>query len=374
MQAGVEWGSGFAAVWEAWSPRAAGIGEFAFFKLVNDYLSAKIDEFGLELMGRFMTWATGIALTLVTLWILIAGYRIVTGQSREPMIALVTSMTRIAVIVGVATTMSVFGGDLHRTFTNDLDREVHGIFTGNSSRSSADAIDENLAYMQVALSAIDAVQIVDGDQQTYDEKARALMFAGFGTASPPMTAGAMLLLYKFTLALFVGLGPLFILCLIFDQTKDLFRKWLMYGLGTLFSMAMLSAVTAIALELASRVAVALWMAKAINGILGTDVEGLTTQAMQQGGIGLLLTVLIITVPPAAAMFFQGTIANLATTSAFASSTQSGGSGAWSNAGYEPPQPRMPTQDARDRGPEMLPGLAARTQTPPSAAPPERDRR
>lgn len=362
MQAAMDWGRGIGLGWDAWSPRVAGIGDFAFFKLVNDYLSVKVDQFGLALMGRFMAWATSIALTLVTLWILIVGYRIVTGQSRESMVALITQLTRIAVIVGAATTMSVFGGDLHRGFTHDLDREVHGIFTGDNGRSSADAIDENLAYMQVALGAIDAVQIVDGDQQMYDEKARAMLFAGLGTASPPMTAGAMLLLYKFTLALFVGLGPLFILCLIFDQTKDLFRKWLMYGLGTLFSMAMLSAVTAIALELASRVAVALWMAKAVNGILGTDVEGLTTQAMQQGGIGLLLTVLIVTVPPAAAMFFQGTVATFSSNSSF------GGSGkvaatSGANGGSEPPAPRASAPDARERGPEFLPGLSPRVPLP-----------
>ena len=358
MQASLEWSGGVGIVWGAWSPRAAGIGEFAFFKLVNDYLSTKVDEFGLKLMGEFMAWATGIALTLVTLWILIVGYRIVTGQSRESMVALVTNLTRIAVIVGVATTMSLFGGKLHRTFTHDLDREVHRMFTDGGDRSSADAIDENLAYMQVALSAIDAVQIVDGDQQMYDEKARAMLFAGFGTASPPMTAGAMLLLYKFTLALFVGLGPLFILCLIFDQTKDLFRKWLMYGIGTLFSMAMLSVVTAIALELASRVAVALWMAKAINGILGTDVEGLTTQAMQQGGIGLLLTVLIITVPPAAAMFFQGTVGSFSSVAAFGSS---GGAsrGAQDPSGYSPPAP-VALPRTLDTAPQTLPGLAHRT--------------
>ena len=363
MQAAMDWGRGIGLGWDAWSPRVAGIGDFAFFKLVNDYLSVKVDQFGLALMGRFMAWATSIALTLVTLWILIVGYRIVTGQSRESMVALITQLTRIAVIVGAATTMSVFGGDLHRGFTHDLDREVHGIFTGNNGRSSADAIDENLAYMQVALGAIDAVQIVDGDQQMYDEKARAMLFAGLGTASPPMTAGAMLLLYKFTLALFVGLGPLFILCLIFDQTKDLFRKWLMYGLGTLFSMAMLSAVTAIALELASRVAVALWMAKAVNGILGTDVEGLTTQAMQQGGIGLLLTVLIVTVPPAAAMFFQGTVGSFQSFSAFGS----GGTSSTQRPYDQAMRGNAPaTSSNGDANSQILPGLAHRNPSVPTA--------
>jgi len=41
----------------------------------------------------------------------------------------------------------------------------------------------------------------------------------FGTASPPMAAGAMLLMFNLAIALFVGIGPIFILCLIFEQTK-----------------------------------------------------------------------------------------------------------------------------------------------------------
>lgn len=46
----------------------------------------------------------------------------------------------------------------------------------------------------------------------------------------------MLLLYKIAMVLFVGFGPLFILCLLLDQTKELFKRWLLYGLGTMFSM------------------------------------------------------------------------------------------------------------------------------------------
>ncbi|QWP75711.1 type IV secretion system protein [Lysobacter sp. K5869] len=286
-------------------PQAQGIGDYVFFKLINEYFNQEIDQFGLSLMRRTMAWAAGIAQILVTLWLTIAGYRIVTGQSREPMMGLVVGGARIAVIVAVATGMSFGGASLHRFFTQDLDREIHALFTAQEG-SSAEAIDRNLAYMQVALNAIDAIQVPSGDEALQERKRQALLFAGLGTAGPPMVAGAMLLLYKFTLALFIGLGPLFVLCLIFDQTKDLFRKWLMYGLGTLFSMATLSVVTAMTMKLLSKIAVALWLSKA-TGLLGSASEGLSAQAMQQGGIGLLMSVLLISVPPAAAMFFQGTV-------------------------------------------------------------------
>lgn len=41
-------------------------------------------------------------------------------------------------------------------------------------------------------------------------------------------------------------------------------------------------------------------------------EGLNTLAMQQGGLGLILTILLITCPPMAAMFFQGVLGQIMT--------------------------------------------------------------
>jgi type IV secretion system protein VirB6 len=61
---------------------------------------------------------------------------------------------------------------------------------------------------------------------------------------------------------------------------------------------------------------AVWSAKFVNSMMKIDSEGLSSQSMQQGGIGLLFTVLIVSVPPLAAMFFQGTMGNFLTYSAF----------------------------------------------------------
>ena len=76
-------------------------------------------------------------------------------------------------------------------------------------------------------------------------KTRNLIFAGFGTAGPGIMAGVMLTLNKVAMALFTAFGPLFILCLIFDQTKSLFQRWLLYGIGTIFSLAVLALDTTV---------------------------------------------------------------------------------------------------------------------------------
>lgn len=292
------------------------MGNLVFFTLIYQYLKYQINVAGLNIMESMMTWVSAVAVVLVTLWVLIQGYRTVTGRSREPMMALVTNMARIALIVTAATTMSVFGTNIHDLFTNQLSTEINQLVTGSDATAS-ESIDQNLAYTQAALMAIDsAAQVPNTDVTGAMERSRALSFATFGTASPPMAAAAMLLLYQFAIALVVGLGPLFILCLIFEQTKELFRKWLLYGVGTLFSMAVLSLVSAIVLKMTLSVAEALWASNFIQSLAGGNSAGLSTQAMEQGGVGLLMTVLIVSVPPMAAMFFNGTMGNFVTYSMF----------------------------------------------------------
>jgi type IV secretion system protein VirB6 len=90
----------------------------------------------------------------------------------------------------------------------------------------------------------------------------------------------------------------------------------MYGIGTIFSMALLSVVASMVLDLTVKISEALWGAKIVNSILGNSTEGLTSTAMQQGGIGLLLSILVVSVPPMAAMFFQGTLGSALTYSVF----------------------------------------------------------
>ena len=137
------------------------IGDFVYFKLVYDYLEDKISEFGMDLMGRAMAWASGIALVLVTLWIMIQGYRILTGQSRESMMAMVTHMTRVVIIVTAATTMSIFGSDLHRFLTVDLGKEINHVLTGSDDTpgSMFHSSPKPAMYFDAVVSAFTVVMI-----------------------------------------------------------------------------------------------------------------------------------------------------------------------------------------------------------------------
>lgn len=290
-------------------------GDFLFYHLIHEFLSEEIRTFGIDLMGRAMAWAGSLTLALMTLWVMLQGYLIAIGQSRESLTLLVNRMLKATLVVSVATAMSVGGSDLHDFFVNDLGREIHRVVAGRDG-SPEQAIDRNLAYMQMAMSGIDALS-TEGDASLAEQKNRAQFFAGLGTAGPAMSAAAMLLMFEMALSLFIGFGPIFILCLLFRSTQALFQKWLFYGIGTLFSMAMLSFVTQLAMRMTSAVAQAFWSARFTEVASGLNFdEGITSQALQQGGLGLLLTVLIISTPPMAAMFFQGSVGHFMTHNGF----------------------------------------------------------
>ncbi|MEA9743556.1 type IV secretion system protein [Xanthomonas campestris] len=282
-----------------------------------------------------------VALTVLTIWIFIQGYRLATGQSREAAMGLVVTALRAALIIGVATSMAKGSPQLYWTLTDGISSAITKTVTGDSD-SPYEAIDKNLMLMQVALTGLDQIK-TGGDEESEDSKNRARWFTGIGMAGPGVVAGSMLLLNKLAMALVVGFGPLFILCLLFQATKSLFSKWLLYGLGTMFSLSVLTFTVSLATKVVGAVGVAFLAKWALNGGSG---EGISSMALQQGGLGLVLTTLIITAPPMAAAFFQGTLGQFTAYSALGQLDRAGQSPA-AGRPYEPGAPARDNNQGRD---------------------------
>lgn len=313
-------------------PLAQSIGDLAYYVLIYDFLHDEIQDFGLDLMASASAIVGASALILMTIWIFFQGLRIVTGQSRDSMMGLVMNSLRATLIVAAATTIGVAGSNMHDFLTEDLQGVITEMVTGVSGETPKSMIDKNLAYMQLGLSSIDAIQVVN-DPNLFSEKNQAMWMVGVGTAGPAMVGGAMLLMYDVMIALFVGLGPIFVLCLLFDATKSLFQRWLLYGIGTMFSVAVLAAMIAIATKTVLAVAGAFWSSALIGSLILGDPNiagGMKSTALQQGGIGLLLTVLLITTPPMVSNFFQGALGGFSSYAAISGSHAA--SGGWGGGG------------------------------------------
>jgi len=286
------------------------VGNLIFYREVHSFVRDALEDYGASLFARSMAWVGAVTITLLTLWITVQGYRITTGRSRDSMIVMVTDAVKATLIVGVATGMAVGGGTLFEFITHDLAHEINRLVTGQTG-DLYERIDRTLGYLQLALGSIDAIH-TGGSQLLQDAKDRNMDFVGIGMGVPAIVAGGMLLAYKGMTALIVGFAPLCVLCLLFKQSSQVFMNWLLYLLSTLFGLAVLVVMASLSMDMICAAAVAFWTGK----LLGSNPEGITSLAMQQGGMGLILTALIISLPLAASRLFKGLLAEFMPFSAF----------------------------------------------------------
>ena len=259
-----------------------------------------------------------LSLILLTLWMMWYGYQMVTGNSQANAKDFVFKAVRAWIIIAFATGLAASMGFSIRAVTTDLTNLISESLTGDAAAgactNAADndkyglmgcKIDKNLARTQAAMAFVSQLDAAN-DPVLEDKKARASLFAGAGIGGPAIVAGALMLTLKVSMALFICLGPIFIMCLLFKQTAPLFQKWLYYGLATMFATAMLAVVSDIAMDLVENISGALFVTNIFNSILGgTDATaGVMQASLQQFGLGLILSTLLITTPPMAGSFFS----------------------------------------------------------------------
>jgi type IV secretion system protein VirB6 len=222
------------------------------------------------------------------------------------MMVLVTNMARAALIVSVATTMGAVRQQPAELPHPRRQRRNHEGGDRLEPVTRKTQIDKSLAWMQVALSSIDAIKIMN-DPGLLEDKTRALFFIGMGTGGPAITAGAMLMLYEIAMALFIGWVPCSSSACCSTRPSSCSSDGCSTASARCSRWPYLQRWFHRAGQVV-RVAAAFWTTALVQGVHLKESmsDGMTSQAMQQGGMGLILTALILTTPPMAAMFFQGT--------------------------------------------------------------------
>jgi type IV secretion system protein VirB6 len=297
-------------------PSRGDMSNFVFYAAIKDFLLGEdglITQWTVGLAQRLGYLLAMVALPMLTLWILLAGYRIVTGRSREPMMAQVADAARASLIVFIATGASM-GNPWIAKQIGELGQVISQVVTGSSGMDNQ--IQESLGWMQFALTSIDALP-TGGDAAVAEAKSQARLFTGIGTAAASMMGGFMLILYEIVIRFMVAMGPLAIMCLLFKPTAAIFQRWLQNCVSLLFYLATTAVMVTISLKMVTAVAAAFWADRLLNAAVetisgGVDLhmaEGITSMAMQQGGMGIILTLLIMSVPLKAGEFFLGTLAN-----------------------------------------------------------------
>lgn len=322
-----------------------GVIEWAVFNEIFEFVDHEVQTMTFNMVNGFIKWILLTGTLIVTTWLITQGWLLVTGKSREPLASVVHTVMKVFAVTFLAAGFTWGADSVATTLGQTMPRAITGIVTANE-RDPKDAINESFRIMQGTFALADTFSALGDAPALKSELKDMQIYSAIGVAGPAVVGGALLMTYKFAMALFIGFGPLFILCLLFKQTQPLFSKWLYYGVGTTFSLAVLSFMVAIAMKVVTVVAMTMFFKLRIAAIGDSSLQGLDMAALQQGGVGLVMTVLLIMCPPMAAQFFSGTVG--AFTSPYSSFGMTGGRDA-ANKRFATEQPNERMETSRKQG-------------------------
>lgn len=281
----------------------------AYFSMIKKFIDGEIERYALNLLSRVGELMTTIALPLLTFWVLWRGWEIISARQREPMMTQVVELLRISLVVLVATTAALQHQSLYKTLTDGVSDTAITLVSGKPTGSLLSDIDQGFAVMELAYSRLQQVETGD-DPQASTQRDKSSELASLGAASPAVVGSALMILNRFMLGLLIGLGPFFVLCLIFKQGHGLFRGWLSALVACQVSLAVLSVTISLAMDLVVAMGTTLWLSDTLlSAGQALDAGGIYNMARLQAATGLILSTLILGAPPAAAGLFRAGMVN-----------------------------------------------------------------
>ena len=284
----------------------------ALFEQIRDYIVDLIGQFGYAGLGRMMAFAGAVGTVWLTIWFMVQGYRIATGQSRESLHVFIVRAISVTAIVAVAQGLAIFGQDL-ASLVLDLRNSIALAITGGEYEDPSKMVGKVLTGMLTLQVAMDLAPVLGPSSGNNLNMANTLSFiTGAGQALPALIAGGLMLLNEIAMHLCLVMAPLCLLAYVFEQTRFMFVTWAKFTVNTLFSMVVITVVTVIALKATIMLGTALLAMDGVSSGLAfasvtTGTLYLRDIATISGGLGMLLTTLILGTPPLMTNFFSGQV-------------------------------------------------------------------
>ena len=270
-----------------------------FFILIKTYVEILIMKFGDRGLSALSTVLIPSLMSMVTVWLMFEGYRILNGQSREPLNMFLWRGAKMVVIITVASWIMNNPTGLRGWISEHIKNPIASVIVGGEYASPEAMVDSSLLLMHLIMGAFGSLQAATSNNND-GALANFIMASGVAQGTPAVVAGALLLLNEIALSLAILTAPAFILCLLYDPTKQYFQGWLKFFLGSLLTMAVLSVMVTIGLKVmlvyAAKVLGEYGVGAAVAGSASQDRPGIAQITIMQGGLGLMMSTLMITAP------------------------------------------------------------------------------
>ena len=221
------------------------------FQFIGNTVTNATDAFVGPAAAKLMIGLQLIALTGVTIYIMLTGYATLSGAVQSPFWTWLKQVTKIAIIAAIALSSD--------NYLNYVVGGFGGLETGLADAMNLSSSGPATTIYQVLDSSLGKGLEIVG--QCF-EKANAAGFeigaalgwsiagiiVGGGTVLMTILGASVVIVAKFALAIMFGLGPLFILCLMFPVTARFFDAWFAQVLNYTLTVVVMSVVLSFAMK------------------------------------------------------------------------------------------------------------------------------
>ncbi|ECY1471821.1 type IV secretion system protein [Salmonella enterica] len=221
--------------------------DITLFTFIGDTVTNATDAFVTPAAANLMFKLQMVALTGVTLYIVLTGYAIATSSVESPFWTVIKQWLKIAVIAAFALSADGYQDQVVAAF-NGLQSGLSEALNANSAAPSG-SIYQTLDELLNKGFDLTATCFQKADEAGWNFGAvLAWGIAGIlisvGTLVFALLGGVNIIIAQFSLAIMFALGPLFILCLMFPVTAKFFDGWVGQVLNFVFTVVILAVVMA----------------------------------------------------------------------------------------------------------------------------------
>ncbi|MDG4868611.1 type IV secretion system protein (plasmid) [Guyparkeria sp. 1SP6A2] len=260
-----------------------------------------LGRFALDTVREVVAFIDPIFFSLVTLSVVIWGILLAMGKADAPLQDSFFRIIKITFIVTFALRVGMYSGEI-MPFLMEGPEHFAGVITGSTSTTAAQALDN---FLNEVIDLVEALW-EEGGITGVGMYLLAILMAVLGGAVSLYMA-FLILLAKIMTALLMGLGPVFIIMILFPATQRFFEGWLSMVLNHGIILILATGLSLIMIALAQG------MVDQLTGGNAASAANLTDALML--GLVFGMSILILRQVPSAAMALAGGV-SLETSRAF----------------------------------------------------------
>lgn len=223
------------------------------FQFIGESVDAALISFVMATAAEVIAAIMPIATLGVTIYFAIMGYMMIAGRLQNPAGAVMIQGVKFVAISALALSVSGYNTwvvDVIRGLEDGLASAFAGT-AGAAPMSVYATIDTTLGqgwdiaadlWEQAGNRGLTEIPMAIG------EYVNAIVI-GISTLIVGLPAGAMIVVAKATLTLLLGIGPLFVMCLMFPVTAKWFEQWFAQVMTAIMTIALVAAVAAFMMKI-----------------------------------------------------------------------------------------------------------------------------